>query len=513
MVYNLDTSNTETKSNLVVHFMLFHRKNLCLKVAAIQLLSIIWFGTWAELFAVQETQVHFGNGVHNGWVDQTSAVIWTRTTATPGNNWDGPDFLVPNKPAFIEGSGNSKLQLSSQLPEGGNLNEMLGACPGIASKVTLFWRIADAKIQFQSAGERTTTGANDFCAQWKLTGLKPGTQYEIRLVAAGDKASEISGHFQTATDPTEIKPFGFCMTTCHDFVRRDDNKRGHKIYSAMTKLNPDFMVHAGDIEYYDKPKPFAWTIPLMRFHWNRIFALPANRDFFANHTTYFMKDDHDTLKDDCWPGQTYGSVSFEEGRRLFAEEQFPSNELPFKTIRWGRDIQIWLLEGRDFRTPNKQADGPEKTILGNRQKNWLCETLAASNARFKLVFSPTPIVGPDRANKNDNLANSGFSHESSELRHFFATQPGVIVLCGDRHWQYASRDSETGLWEFGCGPGSEHHELGWKKGDVRPEHEFLRVAGGFLSGEITYEGDTPKLALRHHSVDGAIVNEISDIIK
>jgi hypothetical protein len=85
----------------------------------------------------------------------------------------------------------------------------------------------------------------------------------------------------------------------------------------------------------------------------------------------------------------------------------------------------------------------------------------------------------------------------------------VIVLCGDRHWQYASHDSEIDLWEFGCGPGSEAHQLGWKPGDRRPVHEFLRVKGGFLSGQLRYVGKDrgPRLTLRHRRVDGAPVSE------
>ena len=83
-----------------------------------------------------------------------------------------------------------------------------------------------------------------------------------------------------------------------------------------------------------------------------------------------------------------------------------------------------------------------------------------------------------------------------------ATIDGLVVFCGDRHWQYASVDETTGVWEFGCGPGSEKHQLGWKKGDKRPVHQFLRVAGGFLSGEVSVKDGDAKLAIRHHDVYG-----------
>ena len=81
------------------------------------------------------------------------------------------------------------------------------------------------------------------------------------------------------------------------------------------------------------------------------------------------------------------------------------------------------------------------------------------------------------------------------------------MLCGDRHWQYASRDEDSGLWEFGCGPGSEKHQLGWNPKDKRPVHQFLRVAGGFLSGEIKYTTKRSQLTLQHRKVNGDIVSE------
>ncbi|MFN9915766.1 MAG: alkaline phosphatase, partial [Pirellulaceae bacterium] len=107
-------------------------------------------------------------------------------------------------------------------------------------------------------------------------------------------SAAIRGSFETPPAIDQSNPVKFCITTCHDFIRRDDGWNGHKIYPAMKAMEPDFVVHAGDIEYYDKPNPWAMTIPLMRFKWARIFALPSNRDFYNRTTTYFIKDDHDT---------------------------------------------------------------------------------------------------------------------------------------------------------------------------------------------------------------------------
>lgn len=456
-----------------------------------------------------------GNALRNSWADQDSIVIWTRTTRNPDFVADGKAFVSfsSRQARELSNGRDADVMMNSQLPDGATLDEMIGACPGAAGRVRLTYFPGKQRNASKTTEWITTEAGSDFTAQWKLEGLKPDTQYAVivEAQAPGKDATTavVRGAFQTAPKVENAKDVSFCFTTCHDFIRRDDGMMGHKIYPTMSKMQPDFIVHAGDIEYYDKPDPWALTLELMRFKWGRIFACPNNRDFYSRTTSYFLKDDHDTLKNDCWAGQTYGTVSFEQGVRLFNEEQFPSLNPRYTTVRWGKDLQVWFLEGRDYRSPNTMPDGPEKTILGKVQKEWLFKTLDESDAKFKLICSPTPVVGPDRANKKDNHANDVFAHEGDEIRTKLSEIDDVIVLCGDRHWQYASFDPDSGLWEFGCGPGSEKHELGWKDGDERPFHKFLRVKGGFLSGELEHVGKDkqPRLTLRHHKVTGEAVSE------
>ena len=449
------------------------------------------------------------NGSRNSWADQHSIVIWTRTTRTPEMRADGLPFkaVSAKQRAALSIAQDETGLLAVQLPPGASLDEMFGACPGAPGRVRLSYHPAGQPEQMSHTDWKVTEAAADFTAQWRLEKLPPDTRYVTVIeteTLQGEPGAVAHGGFRTPPLQNQAKPLSFCVTACHDFIRRDDGLKGHKIYAYMSKLGPDFVVHAGDIEYYDKPDPWALTKELMRFKWGRLFALPANRDFYSRTTSYFIKDDHDTLANDCWPGQTYGTVTFEEGVQLFNEEQFPSRNPRYANISWGRDLEIWILEGRDYRSANTAPDGPEKTILGAAQKAWLFDTLAKSKARFKLVFSPTPIVGPDRKQKSDNHANEVFAWEGRELRERLSAIPGVVVFCGDRHWQYASVDSETNLWEFGCGPGSEKHDVGWKPGDQRPSHRFLRVAGGFLTGELAYaEPGQPILTICHRDVDGA----------
>jgi alkaline phosphatase D len=154
-------------------------------------------------------------------------------------------------------------------------------------------------------------------------------------------------------------------------------------------------------------------------------------------------------------------------------------------------------------------DGPDKSIWGPEQKAWFKRTVQESDATFRVLISPTPLVGPDRENKNDNHANEGFAHEGKELRQFMAARGNMIVINGDRHWQYVSVDDDTGLREFGTGPHSNEHASGWKQEDVRPEHQYLKLQGGFLQVNVIREEGIPKMILRHRDVDGTICNEVT----
>ena len=134
-----------------------------------------------------------------------------------------------------------------------------------------------------------------------------------------------------------------------------------------------------------------------------------------------------------------------------------------------------------------------------------------SDATFRILISPTPIVGPDRGNKNDNHANKGFTHEGNEIRRFISEQNNMFVICGDRHWQYVSVDPKTGVREYSCGPTSDKHARGFSLKNKSAMHRYLNIKGGFLHVEIRPDADALAAVFRHYGVDGAVLNE--DVIK
>jgi alkaline phosphatase D len=322
----------------------------------------------------------------------------------------------------------------------------------------------------------------------------------------GAKGQNVKGDFKTAPRADEPERVVFTVSTCQAYPDQDAAGGGYKIYSAMLKLDPRFFVHTGDIVYYDK---LAKNMSLARWHWARMYSLPTNVGFHRQVASYFIKDDHDTWMNDCWPGQKtkfMGDFTFEQGLGIFLE-QVPMSEKTYRTFRWGPDLQIWLVEGRDFRSPNTMPDGPDKTIWGKEQKAWFKRTVQESDATFRILCSPTPIVGPDRTNKRDNHSNKAFKHEGDELREFISKQKNMYVVCGDRHWQYVSVDAKTGVREYSCGSASDEHAGGWSNDMRYPEHRYLNVIGGFLAVIVDRSEGQPTVTFRHYSVDGDILNE------
>ncbi len=368
---------------------------------------------------------------------------------------------------------------------------------------------------------------NDCSVQFKLTGLDAATPYYYRVEMANEKGESQTrfgepGFFRTAPEANVFVPVRFTVTTGQAMrsrdIFRDGKPYGFKSYQAITRLKPQFHVSTGDSVYYDQDLFLATNEELARYHWHRMYSDPSIRGLFRITPGYWMKDDHDYRWNDCDPHQKVPReirsgvktlITDEMGRRLF-REAVPMSEKTYRTFVWGKGLQIWLPEGRDYRSPNSMPDGPEKTLWGVEQREWLKKGLIESQCHFKVLISPTPIVGPDRQEKRDNHANRrGFWTEGREfLRWVRDTESAnFYIVCGDRHWQYHSID-ETGVEEFSCGAISDAHaarnQPHWGK-DRQPH--FRDAKGGFLMMEVQGSGSDPELKVTFCDVEGKPVYE------
>jgi hypothetical protein len=201
-------------------------------------------------------------------------------------------------------------------------------------------------------------------------------------------------------------------------------------------------------------------------------------------------------------------LTHEEGVKVF-QQVFPIGATPYRTFRWGRGIQLWLLEHREFRSPNDAPDGPDKTMWGAAQKKWLQETLLASDADYRIIIAPNPIIGPDRLMKGDNHANlNGFWAEGQAFLDWLTEKQvnNVVLMCGDRHWQYHSIDRRRGreIHEFSCGPTSDEHIQAVPPPYEGVDRPYGASRGGFM--RISYRDDRT-LTFEHFSMDGAPLHQ------
>jgi len=439
----------------------------------------VFLASSALLADVSKARVFHAQGEMAGEVTQTTVVLQSRLTASPGLE-DG-DVRGTTGWARFEYAGTPEFSDARQTG----------------------WLEAKAE--------------NDFIVRAQLRDLTPGRRYFYRLVFGLERMQTETGplrKFKTLATADQAVGVRFVVGNCMNYAffyngqngdgrnaraNATDRQLGYPSMESIRLLDPDFFVGAGDNVYYDHPaKTAAKSLPELRRKWHEQFVLPRVAGMVGQVSTFWMKDDHDYRYNDA---DTTGNKepSHDLGVRTF-REQLPvvslsdSPGLTYRTVRCGKLLQLWMVEGRDYRSPNKSSDGPEKSIWGKEQKAWLQRTLLASDAPFKILVSPTPMIGPDDGYKSDNHTG-GFRHEGDE---FFAWlkanhQNNFFIITGDRHWHYHSLHP-AGYEEFACGAlNTENSRLGRAPGDlkstdpqgkVKQFYSDAKPTGGYILVEV-----------------------------
>ena len=428
-------------------------------------------------------------GEKAGEVDQHSAILQTRLTASP---------------------------------ERDSLGCVAGAVGWVSFEISLYDDFSHSRF----TAWRQALSDNDFIVKEEIGGLAADTRYFYRAIIGREMGnSDRVGprrSFRTAPEPDSLRDVKFTVVTSHLYAAVD-HQDGFNSYAAMTRLRPDFIVTTGDNVYYDRDTPPGVDRAACRRLWQRMFSLPRLVEFYGQTASYWEKDDHDYRLDDADPYMEVSNPYYPDslvpvvddltGRQLFIE-QTPVREKTYRTFRWGRALQIWLTEGRDYRSPNDMPDGQGKTMWGVEQRRWLKKGILESNAMFKILISPTALLGPDRADKKDSHANrAGFYTEGQNFLRWLADNKveNFYIACGDRHWKYHSLHKETGYEEYCCGAlgdGSSVKNPKYTNPDV--ERIFYLGNGGFLLIRTQVENrDRPELVFDFCEQDGRVVHSVT----
>jgi alkaline phosphatase D len=273
-----------------------------------------------------------------------------------------------------------------------------------------------------SGGEDVTravidaTRTDDLTGKAVLRGLSPRTVYTYRLESAGQV---VSGAFATAPRPDEAARVTFLWSGDlggGGFCRRLAD--GYPIFRAMARLRAHFFLFVGDTIYADRRCDGPGVVPgadfvatslrefRERHRYNREDA--AVQEFFRTTPVFAIWDDHEVRNDFAGPTEPLMVT----GRRAFLEywPLMPPAEEPtrmYRKFRWGRLLEVFILDTRQYRSPNTQPDGPGKTMLGAPQRRWLVENVATSTALWKVVVSSVSLAIPTgRPERRDSWSNA-----------------------------------------------------------------------------------------------------------
>ncbi len=316
--------------------------------------------------------------------------------------------------------------------------------------------LAPASAPLARAGEIEFAAARDLTGKLVLSGLAPSTRYGYR-VTAGTRA--VTGEFVTAPAPEALTPFTFAWSGDlggGDFCRH--LRTGYPIFQAIAARRPHFFLFVGDTIYADRACQGPERVPgygfiattLAGYHdkhrYNR--ADGAVQAAFRVTSVYAIWDDHEVRNDFSGPTEPLMPA----GRQAFVDywpivpPDAEAHRL-YRRFRWGKLLDLFILDTRQYRSPNAEVDQPGKTMLGAAQRQWLIDGVAGSDAVWKVVVSSVPLAIPTgRRERRDSWTNAtafglpdtggtGFAHERDAILAALRERgvKNMVVVAADVH--------------------------------------------------------------------------------
>jgi alkaline phosphatase D len=357
----------------------------------------------------------------------------------------------------------------------------------VTPRSAVLWARADREgslIVHVSGGRRDrperlhVRAADDYTGQLRLEGLRPDTTYRYQLRSRSKHRSATRGSFHTAPEEDDAARvrLAFGGDVAGQNVCRDA-REGFPIMNTIRSFRPDVFVGLGDMIYADNacdpvgrygnaqvPGGFGPATDLAGFwaHWRYNRADAASQRLLASTSYVGVWDDHEVVNDFGPLSDTRSTPPYTPGVHLLpiGLEAFldytPMAVAPntpnrlYRSLRWGRHLELFVLDTRQYRDANAAADSPDrpKTMLGREQLTWLKESLASSDATWKVIVSSVPMsipTGFPPTNGRDGWANfdqtTGFEQELLDILGFMERSEtgNTIWITTDVHFAEAFR--------------------------------------------------------------------------
>ncbi len=306
--------------------------------------------------------------------------------------------------------------------------------------------------------------SNDLTVQRRIGGLKSDRHYRYRFCMRGGRYSA-TGSFRTAPRKGEYRKIRFALAGDQDARPVPGGSEPYwndfQVWDRIRRQGNDFNVLMGDTIYSDTEVP-GYTLSDV--------ALTVKQKWTAYKTNLKMKpwwkargtaayyahwDDHEFVNDfsreeNRFPysndgvfqgvNKINGNKLYKRGVRAFRDYNpapFTKKTGLYRTQRWGKNLEVFFLDERSFRSASADYDGscdnppgsgdpdlaptapqstrnafsiiapplanpvppgclaaindPDRTMLGKRQLRTFKNDIASSKARFKVIFNEVPI--------------------------------------------------------------------------------------------------------------------------
>lgn len=283
--------------------------------------------------------------------------------------------------------------------------------------------------------------ASGFMGHLQVDGLRASTRYHYSVLLDG-KAALLPPYPAFTTAPREGEPgkVRVAFTSCAGYY----GYLATAGYADMARTNFDLLLMLGDSHYANTNDPI-----IQRQYYFDQRDTAGWRGLSPRVPIYAIWDDHDfgpNDSDGTMPGKEISLRTFAEH---WANPSYGEPDNPGVYCKFTRaNVDIFMLDGRYHRDPNKAKNLPHKTNLGAKQLAWFKRELLASRAPIKVLVS-----GGEWQTFGTDDSWTSFKEEREEIFKWIEDNhlSGILLLSGDRHFTGAYQ--VRGKWiEVTSGP-------------------------------------------------------------
>lgn len=349
--------------------------------------------------------------------------------------------------------------------------------------IEVSWQMADdlEMENIVASGVLTTDHSRDYTVKVDVSGLEAGETYYYMFSALGKNS--LIGRTKTTPVGDLSEHLRFGVVSCNNYQAGFFNA-----FQRLAERNDlDAIIHLGDYiyEYADgfkgdstlfeirkvEPEGEAISLADYRTRYSTYRLDTSLVRVHQQHPFIMVWDDHESANDAYIDGANNHSPATEgdwESRKAASKQAYfewapirdTDDQRVYRSIRYGRLMDLILLDARLEGRQQKLANAldsalfdPERTLLGETQKNWLFDQLLASQARWKVIgqqvlFSEINIGAAALQDPSAGYYDiesryldiwDGYPAERSEIIQFIADEQldNVVILSGDFHCSFA----------------------------------------------------------------------------